>query len=129
MIYIWQNLIAILAATGVGLALGLVGVQLSRSLVPNARALLIVAVSEFWLASILAGALILAPPQAPALVMVLATPLVIWIGFVVPVIVVQGAVQEISLRSTVLTGLHWLMVMFAMAGTLHYVGLSAPTGN
>ncbi|MEL6238009.1 MAG: hypothetical protein AAFQ90_05380, partial [Pseudomonadota bacterium] len=79
-----------------------------------------------WLASILAGALILAPPQAPALIMVLATPVVIWIGFVVPVIAVQSAVQEISLRSTVLTGLHWLVVMLAMAGVLEYMGLSAP---
>jgi len=126
MIYIWQNLIAILAATGAGLALGLLGVRLSKSLLPNGRALFIVAVSEFWLASILAGALILAPPQAPALIMVLATPVVIWIGFVVPVIAVQGAVQEISLRSTVLTGLHWLVVMLAMAGVLEYMGLSAP---
>ncbi|MEO0642519.1 MAG: hypothetical protein AAFY47_03765 [Pseudomonadota bacterium] len=126
MIYIWQNLIAILAATGAGLALGLLGVRLSKSLLPNGRALFIVAVSEFWLASILAGALILAPPQAPALIMVLATPVVIWIGFVVPVIAVQSAVQEISLRSTVLTGLHWLVVMLAMAGVLEYMGLSAP---
>lgn len=126
MIYIWQNLIAILAATGAGLALGLLGVRLSKSLLPNGRALFIVAVSEFWLASILAGALILAPPQAPALIMVLATPVVIWIGFVVPVIAVQRAVQEISLRSTVLTGLHWLVVMLAMAGVLEYMGLSAP---
>lgn len=125
-IYILQNIIAILAATGAGLAIGLIGVRLSTGLLPAPGSLLIVALAEFWLASILAGALILAPPEAPALVMTLATPIVIWVGFIVPVIVVLGTIGEISWRSTWLTSLHWLAVMLAMAATLQWVGLSAP---
>ncbi|MEE4153068.1 MAG: hypothetical protein V2I27_02810 [Erythrobacter sp.] len=126
MIYILQNFLAILAATGAGLAFGLVGVRLSKSLLPDPRALLIVAAAEFWLASILAGALILAPPEAPEWIMALATPLIIWIGFIVPVIAVMGAVGEISRRSSVLTSLHWLLVMLTMAATLQWIGLTPP---
>ncbi|MEE4289616.1 MAG: hypothetical protein V2J14_09625 [Erythrobacter sp.] len=128
MIYIFQNLLAILAATGAGLALGLIAVRLSKGLLPKPGSLVVVALAEFWLASILAGALILAPPEAPALVMALATPVVICIGFIVPVIAVLGAVGEISTRSCLLTGVHWLVVMLVMAGTLEWVGLTAPPG-
>lgn len=124
--YILINFLAILAATGVGLGLGLIGVRLSRSLLPAPRALLFVAAAEFWLASILAGALILAPAQAPAWIMALATPFIIWIGFIVPVIAVLGAVGEISRRASVLTSLHWLLVMLAMAATLQGIGLTPP---
>lgn len=126
MIYILQNLLAILAATGVGLAIGLVGVRLSRGLLPDPGALALVALAEFWLASILAGALILAPPEAPEWIMALATPFIIWIGFIVPVIAVLGAVGEISSRSSLLTSVHWLIVMLAMAAMLQWIGLSAP---
>ncbi len=126
MSYILVNLLAILAATGVGLGLGLIGVLLSRNLLPDARALMVVALAEFWLASILAGALILAPPEAPQWIMALATPFIIWIGFIVPVIAVLGAVGEVSSRASVLIALHWLCVMLAMAVTLQWIGLSGP---
>lgn len=126
MIYIVQNLIPILAATGAGLALGLLALRLSTSLLPGPRALVVIALAEFWMACILAGALILAPPEAPVWVMALATPFIIWIGFVVPVIAVLSAVSELSVRSSVRTALHWLAVMLAMAASLQAVGLVAP---
>lgn len=128
MIYIWQNIGAILAATGAGLVLGILALRLSTSLLPGPRALFAIALAEFWLASILAGALILAPPEAPPWVMALATPFVIWIGFVAPVIAVSGAVNELSARSSLRTAAHWLVVMLAMAATLEWIGLSAPPG-
>jgi len=129
MVYILDNLVAILAATGVSLTLGLVAVFVSRSLLPNAKALVTVVLAEFWIASILAGALILAPAQAPAVVMALMTPFIIWVGFIVPVIAVSGAVSDISARSTVLTALHWLIVMLAMGATLQVIGLTAPSAT
>jgi len=126
LIYIFENLLAILVATGAALALGLLGVRLSRALLPDPTALAIVAFAEFWLASILAGALILAPPEAPQWIMAMATPFIIWIGFIVPVVAVMGAVGEISRRSSVLTALHWLVAMLTMAAVLQYIGLVPP---
>ncbi|MEL6487601.1 MAG: hypothetical protein AAFQ13_10725, partial [Pseudomonadota bacterium] len=79
--------------------------------------------------SLLAGALILAPAQAPAVVMALMTPFILWVGFIVPVIAVSGAVSDISARSTVLTALHWLIVMLAMGATLQVIGLTAPSAT
>lgn len=125
MIYILQNIVAICAATCVGLLLGLLAVRLSNGLLPSVSALLVIALAEFWMACILAGALILAPPEAPAWVMPLATPFIIWVGFVVPVIVVSGAVSELSARSAMRTAGHWLVVMLAMAATLQAIGLTA----
>lgn len=127
MIYILLNLVPILAATAAGLALGVIGVRLSKGLLPDSPALLIVALAEFWLASILAGALILAPPEAPAWIMALATPVVIWIGFIVPVLAVLSAVKTLSRRAGLVIGAHWLAVMLAMACTLQAIGLTAPT--
>jgi hypothetical protein len=101
-------------------------VRLSKRLLPSPGALLVVALAEFWLACILAGALILAPPEAPQGVMALSTPFIIWIGFIVPVVAVSGAVSDISPRSAFVTCVHWLVVMLAMAATLQAVGLTAP---
>ena len=126
MIYILENIAAILAATGAGLILGVVALRISSGLLPGLSALIVIALAEFWMACILAGALILAPPEAPAWVMALATPFIIWIGFVVPVIAVSGAVSELSWRSSLRTGLHWLVVMLAMAATLQAIGLTPP---
>ncbi|MEL7319260.1 MAG: hypothetical protein AAFN04_11555 [Pseudomonadota bacterium] len=127
MVYNLQNIAAIFAATTVGLLLGLLAVRISNGLLPSVWALCVVALAEFWMACILAGALILAPPQAPAWVMALATPFIIWIGFIAPVIAVSGAVSELSSRSSLRTSLHWLVVMLAMAATLQAIGLTAPT--
>ncbi|MEM1196225.1 MAG: hypothetical protein AAGH57_08995 [Pseudomonadota bacterium] len=127
MIYILDNILAILAASAVGLALGLAALRLSSGLLPHPGALIVIALAEFWMTCILAGALILAPPQAPIWVMALATPFVIWIGFVVPVIAVSGAVSELSRRSALRTSLHWLIVMLAIAATLQAIGLRPPS--
>ncbi|MEM7700721.1 MAG: hypothetical protein AAF251_02175 [Pseudomonadota bacterium] len=126
MIYILQNIVAICAATGVGLLLGLVALRLSSGLLPRVSALFVIALAEFWIACILTGALILAPPEATAWVMALATPVIIWIGFVVPVIAVSGAVGELPARSAARTAGHWLVVMLAMAATLQAIGLTPP---
>lgn len=130
MIYILDNFLAILGATSVALVLGLIGLRMAKGFLPNAGSLLVVFAAEFWMACILAGALILAPTdEAPRWVMTLATPFVIWLGFVVPVTSVLGAFNELSARSTLRASLHWLVVMLAMAGTLQAIGLVAPNAG
>ncbi|MEQ8772971.1 MAG: hypothetical protein RIC51_09080, partial [Erythrobacter sp.] len=104
MIYIILNLLPIAAATLVGLAIGLVWLRASDILLPGWRTLAAAALAEFWLASILAGALILAPPQAGEWVMALGSAVVIWIGFVVPVLWVTFMAYELRLGQTISAG-------------------------
>ena len=84
MIYIANNAVPILVATLAGLAVGLAFYPSFRSVGGSLTAF----VAEFWFAAILAGALILAPAKADPWVMALGTAVVIWLGFVVPALVV-----------------------------------------
>lgn len=132
MIYIVANAFAILAATLAGLLLGALWWRVfGDRTVPSAASLPFVIVSfvaEFWLASILAGALILAPPQAGLWVMTIATPIVIWIGFVLPAFVVALGRRRASIGSIAVETGHWLRVMLLQAIVLQAIGLSNPAG-
>lgn len=136
MTYIASNFVAILVAAIAGLLIGAsyrpFSVRLQRGFdpVPSERTIGLVvaaACAEFWLAAILAGALILAPStQAGAWTMAIASAVVIWIGFVVPVLIVSYMVH--GLRPVVLLqdGTHWLLVMVVQAAVLHLIGLVHP---
>ena len=87
---------------------------------------MLAALAEFWLAAILAGALILAPPEAPPLAMAAATPLVIWAGFVLPTIAVTSRYRGQGARTVAVDCLHWLAVMLVQALVLRAIGLVAP---
>ena len=128
--YILSNFPAILAATTVGLLVGAAYAALRR---PTGRRrdgvvglLAMAAVAEFWLACILAGALILAPTQAGAWTMALGSAVVIWIGFVVPVLAASYRFNRLGAAAFALDAAHWLAVMTAQAATLHLVGLAKP---
>lgn len=125
MIYIWLNIWPILAATLAGLVAGAIWWRL---LAPPARwslrLMLTAIVAEFWLAAILAGALILAPSsEAPRTVMALLTPVVIWAGFVLPAMLVTHAARGLSFRLALIDVGHWLFVTFVQALVLHSIGL------
>ncbi len=126
MIYIVANLQAILLATAGGLAVGAAyRAALGRRGVPPglvAAAML----GEFWLTSILAGALILAPSRADPWTMALGSAVVIWIGFVVPALVVTHLSRDLGWRAAAADCAHWLVAMLAEAAVLHLVGLTGP---
>ena len=130
--YIGTNLIAILAATLAGLAFGVVFHAMAGRAegrgngLHSLRLLIVSALAEFWLAAILAGALILAPVEANAWTITLVTPVVIWIGFVVPVLAVSYTARRLGLRSLLLDAAHWLAVMVGQGAVLHLVGLAKP---
>jgi hypothetical protein len=128
MIYIILNALPILAATLAGLAFGAGYYRLvDRS--PNAasRSLTVVAfAAEFWFASILAGALILAPPEAGKWVMAIGTAVVIWIGFVVPALLVTLRYRGLSARAVLADCGHWLGVVIVHAAVLQSIGLQPP---
>lgn len=123
MIYIVQNIVPILAATIAGLLVG----ALFYPVAARRLGLIVTAfIAEFWFASILAGALILAPAKADPWVMAVGTAVVIWIGFVVPALVVTLRVRGVTTMGVVRDAGHWLAVMVVEAVVLHAIGLSAP---
>jgi hypothetical protein len=128
MIYILINLPAIGAATVLGLLIGYVWLRASNAAPPGAKTLMAAALAEFWLASILAGALILAPDEAGAWVMAIGSAVVIWAGFVLPVMVVTFMALRLAMRQTMGAALHWLVVMLAQASVMQAIGLAAPPG-
>lgn len=126
MIYIVQNLLPILAASFLGLIAGLV----VQRLLPARLSPLqwgVSALAQTWLCCILAGALILAPPEAGRWTMSLGSALVIWIGFVVPTTVVGYAARGVKGRATAVDCLQWLVTMLVQATTLTLIGLTPPT--
>lgn len=127
--YINLNLAPIAVATLVGLVIGLFHFLLSRpGDRPGLDFVVLTGIAEFWLACILAGALILAPPMANPWVIALATAFVIWIGFVVPVLMVNLRFRDMPGVMAAADSLHWLLVMVAMAGVMHAFGLVKPPG-
>ena len=126
MIYIVQNILPILAAMVAGLAIGLVWTRAMGRKTPSVPVLLVAAIAEFWLAAILAGALILAPSQAGAWTMALGSAFVIWVGFVMPAFVVTLGVARVRASRIASVALHWLVVMLAQAAVMQVIGLVAP---
>ncbi len=128
MIYILINTVPIAAAALLGLAIGLVWLRASNILLQGWKTLAGAALAEFWLAAILAGALILAPPEAGEWVMAVGSAVVIWIGFVVPVLWVTFMAYRLGTRQTISAALHWLVVMLAQAVLMQGIGLVPPPG-
>lgn len=135
MVYILINAAAIIAATLMGLFAGTVYYLLfdrggpNLRFMPLAKILKLASISFFaqlWLASILAGALILAPAEADARTMALSSAAVIWIGFVAPVIIVTHAYRGLAFRTAALDCGYWLLVMLVQAVILFSIGLTAP---
>jgi hypothetical protein len=136
MIYILTNAYPILAATLAGLVFGvgyyfLVDLAAVKSSNDGLAKLTVSAVSAFiaeaWFASILAGALILAPPEAGRWTMAIGSALVIWIGFIVPVLLVTYRTRALSARTALSDCGHWLGVIVIQALVLQTIGLQLPT--
>ncbi len=126
MIYIVKNLFPIAAATLVGLVIGLAWLLLGGFDLPAPGIIALAALCEFWLASILAGALILAPAKAGEWTMALGSAFIIWVGFIAPAFTATLAVTGESVSGIVAIGLHWLVVMLMQAITMKAIGLTPP---
>lgn len=127
MIYIALNLWPILLATATGLVAGIAFLRLAGTgLSARPGVWLALVLAEAWLAAILAGALILAPDEAPAMVMALLTPVVIWAGFVLPAIAATHLGRGLGGRLAMVDAAHWLVVMLVQAVVLDSMGLVPP---
>jgi hypothetical protein len=125
-IYILINLWPILAATLLGLGIGLGVLAAARLALPGLSTIAGMAIAQFWLAAILAGALILAPREAGAWVMAIGSAVVIWIGFVVPVLWVSFAAYGLPARRAGLAMLYWLLAMVGEAALMQAIELAPP---
>lgn len=125
MIYIWLNLGPIIIAMTAGLAIGYGWLRVSKLRFSN-RLLLVAIPAKFWLTSILAGALILAPPQADPWIMAMGSAFIIWIGFVLPVLVVTLSVRSERFAAIASASGYWLVAMMVQAGIMQTIGLTAP---
>lgn len=143
MIYIVQNSLPILTATVVAFLFGGLYYRVIRrpwlaAVGPNVEAAeqrpgllhyMAIFIAEFWMAAILAGAVILAPTDEGAgpWAMGLGSAVIIWVGFVLPTLYVSYRLAGLSRRLVVFDTLHWLGAMLLMATTLMTIGVSAPT--
>lgn len=126
MIYILQNFGPIALATIAGLAIGAMWLRLSGKPSGSWQLAVLAAMAEFWLAAILAGALILAPQEAGPWIMALGSAFVIWLGFVLPALAVTLAAFGKGARTILAASSHWLVVMLVQAAILQSLGLVAP---
>jgi hypothetical protein len=126
MIYIILNAIPILAATLAGLLFGVAYSAFARRGSFSPAVAITAFIAEFWLAAILAGALILAPPKGGVWTMTLGSAFVIWIGFVVPVIMTSYRFRSLPNRAALADSAHWLCVMLIQASMLRLIGLVPP---
>lgn len=140
MIYIWENILPILAATVAGMTFGFLwyGVlgrpwrEAAGFNVEDGRrfaktALPVAFIAEFWMASILAGALILAPVEAGLWTIAFGTAFIIWIGFVLPALVTNHRFEGRPWTLSAIDGGHWLFVMLIHAAVLRAIGVEAPS--
>ena len=82
--------------------------------------------AEWWMAAILIGALILAPPEASEWTMGLGSAVIIWIGFVMPATVVNTRLALRPWSLAIIDSLHWLGVMLVQASTMLLIGATPP---
>ena len=122
MIYIVHNAVPILLAGLAGTALLLAR---WRSLLAPASLVATVAATS-WLAAILAGALILAPVEAGRWTVALGSAAIIWVGFVLPSIMVTLRARGAGWGAALADAGLWLVVMLVQAALLRLVGVSGP---
>lgn len=126
MIYIVLNAVQIALATLAGLAVGYAWhLAIGKGRLTGGT-VVVAAIAGYWLAAILAGALILAPKQADPWVMAIGSGVVIWAGFVVPSLALTLRYRAHRWGVVGADLLHWLLVMVVQAIVLHSLGLTPP---
>ena len=144
MIYILQNAWAILAGTVASFAFGAAwygalgrpwmaaaGLNEERIKGPSGKGspvpFVVAFAAEFWIASILAGALILAPVDAGVWTVTITTAVILWIGFVAPALLVNNLYEKRPFSLFAINAGHWLGVLVIQAIVIRLVGVVAPT--
>lgn len=95
---------------------------------PSPLPYVIAFLAELWVAAIVAGALILAPEEAGEWTMAIGTALILWIGFVMPTMLVNHRYERRPWSLTLIDGGHWLGVFLIQVIVLQLLGLTPPPG-
>lgn len=122
MIYIVINALPIVAAALAGLVFGALWYR--RGFAPGV--IVTTFVAGTWLAAILAGALILAPPKGGIWTMTIGSAVVIWAGFVAPALVASYRLRNLSWRMVGADCGYWLGAMVVQAVVMRLIGLTPP---
>lgn len=109
-----------------GLALGGIWLRIEKRSMPSGTVIAGIALAQFWMASILAGALILAPPEAGEWIMAIGSACVIWAGFVLPVLASSLAVGGVDGARIASVSGYWLVAMVGQAAVMNTLGLVPP---
>jgi hypothetical protein len=123
MIYIIINIVPILATSLICLAVAAIWYR--RGLLSVGVGITVFA-SLVWLNAILAGALILAPSKAGIWTMTLGSAVVIWVGFVLPVIVASYRLRGQGWGTIAIDTGYWLVAMLVSAAVMRIIGLTPP---
>lgn len=121
--YIISNIISIGAATFAGVLILFAGFR-SRL---RGAILAAATLALFWLAAILAGALILAPVNASPWTVALGSAFIIWIGFVLPALSIALSLRGHPWLISLADATWWLAIMLTQSAVLHSVGLVKPS--
>ena len=93
---------------------------------PRLDFLLLAAIAQFWLAAVLAGALLIGPPSSQPWASLLATVVMIWVGLIVPPLMVTLRFRGLPGPMAAADSLHWLLVLLVQASVLQSLGLTRP---
>lgn len=118
--YILLNLGPIAAAALAGLLVLMLGARTRMTWLRAGAALLALG----WLAAILAGALILAPVTAGGWTIALGSAFIIWVGFVLPALVIGLVLRGHPVRIALADAGLWLAIMLVQGAILHGAGLT-----
>jgi len=121
MIYIVLNAVPILVAAALATVLGAIWYRRT-----SIGTLAVLFVAQAWLAAILAGALILAPPKGGVWTMTIGSAFVIWIGFVLPALTASYRLRGTAWRIIGIDAGYWLTAMLAEAVVMRLIGLTPP---
>ena len=93
---------------------------------PRVDFVILAAIAQFWLAAVFAGALILGPRTATPWLTTMITAVIVWVGFVVPTLMVTLRFRGHSGPMAAADSLHWLLVLLVLAAVMRSMGLEAP---
>lgn len=122
--YVSQNLIVILTAASAGLLVSLLHMTLSKpDTALRVSFLAFAAFAQFWLAAVLAGALLLVAETDRSWTEMIVSVFTIWIGLIVPPLMTTLRFRDAGGPMVAADSLHWLVVLMVQGSIMQFFGL------
>lgn len=88
--------------------------------------MILAAIAQFWLAAVLAGALLMGPPSSQPWGRMFVTVVMIWVGIIVPPLMVTLRFRGHPGPMAAADSVHWLLVLLIQASVMQSLGLTRP---